>query len=454
VHGSGFGRRQGQVSCVDAWGGMRSLHFLLFLLNFQLNFSVQFLLITRNRSRNFSKFGGLKWELPILEFKEMCGSLQISDYWADAVADSQATLFKGVRVDGNGDTLIQGAKKCVLIHGLCEILADMPSIAHLTDSCNRIDATTATTVDKHIKVSVCKIDNPYLTKQEIQSLLNQVSIPKLSLFVNSISKFPGYNDLRLYVYNERILLGKLLVKGIAAPKHNEYHDPLPVLSSYRRNRNGILKDFAINTLSLKGLDTAMEIEIGLLMVNLGLQRNQVNATVLDPFCGSCLILLAAAAQCSNVTLIGIDNALTAVTIGCIDSNFRKYSLVPPSLYNCSAETLLVSDMIHGVDAIITDIPYEMKVQFLSNEEDIAIESASSKQAKVDSSVKLLMSVAAKLLGSRGRLVFFYPVRLLHGSYSDSMQQILQAFPQLVLLQYIPQDMSATFRRYLVVLEKV
>ena len=448
-------------------GGLR---LLLVALNVSLLFSVQFVLITRSRSRNFSKFGGSKWELPNIELTQvtqLCDSLQIFDYWTDASPDSQATLFKGIRLDNNNDidNLIQGARKCVLIHGLCEILADMPSISHLVDACNKIDATadTATTATNgtgnnatiyHNKISVCKIDNPYVTKQEIQSMLSQLSTTKLDRFVDLTSQFPECNELRLYVYKERILLGKHLVKGIAAPKRNECHDPLPILSSYRRNRNGILKDFAINALSLEGLSTAMEIEIGLFMVNLGLQCNQANVTVVDPFCGSCLLLLAAAVQCCNATLIGVDYALTHVTMGHIHSNFRKHNFKSPLLYNCSAEKLLENDKIQSVDAIVTDIPYEMKVQFLSEEEEVVVESAISKQAKVDSSVKLLMSIATKLLRSRGRLVFFYPVRLLHGKYSDSLQQMLQSFPQLTLLHCIPQDMSATFRRYLVVLERV
>ncbi len=443
---------------------MGALWFLVLTLNVPILFSIQFVLITRSRSRNFAKFGGLKWELPSIELTQLCDSLHISDYWMDTAPDSQATLFKSIRLDNNYDVdnLIQGAKKCVLIHGLCEILADMPSISHLVDACNKIDvtvtdnaATTTMGTDiNHNKISVCKIDNPYMTKQEIQSLLGQVSATTLDRFVSATSQFPECNELRLYVYKERILLGKHLVKGIAAPKRNEYHDPLPVLSSYRRNRNGILKDLAINTLSLEGMNTAMEIEIGLFMVNLGLQSNQVNITVIDPFCGSCLLLLAAAVQCCNATLIGVDNALTDVTMGYIRNNFRKHNFKSPLLYNFSAENLLENDKIKIVDAIVTDIPYEMKVQFLSQEEEVVVESAISKQAKVDSSVKLLMSIATKVLRSRGRLVFFYPVRLLQGKYSDSLQQILQSFPQLTLLQYIPQDMSATFRRYLVVLERV
>ena len=455
----------GVESCLrrGLWA-MRALWFLMLALNVPLLLCVQFVFITRSRSRNFAKFGGLKWELPSIELTQICDSLQISDYWMDTAPDSQATLFKSIRLDNNYDVdnLIQGAKKCVLIHGLCEILADMPSIGHLVDACNNIDVTVAATAAttttictdiNHNKISVCKIDNPYVTKQEIQLLLDQLSTTNLDRFVSATSQFPEYNELRLYVYKERILLGKHLVKGIAAPKRNEYHDPLPVLSSYRRNRNGILKDLAINTLSLEGLNTAMEIEIGLFMVNLGLQSNQVNVTVIDPFCGSCLLLLAAAVQCCNATLIGIDNALTHVTMGYINSNFRKHNFKSPLLYNFSAENLLENDKIQNVDAIVTDIPYEMKVQFLSKEE-VIVESAISKQVKVDSSVKLLMSIATKMLRSRGRLVFFYPVRLLQGKDSDSLQQILQSFPQLTLQQYIPQEMSATFRRYLVVLERV
>jgi tRNA G10 N-methylase Trm11 len=111
-------------------------------------------------------------------------------------------------------------------------------------------------------------------------------------------------------------------------------------------------------------------------------------------------------------------------------------------------------MAQHVDAIVTDIPYEMKVQFLSNGDEIAGESASCKQAKVDDSTRLLLSIAAKLLKSRGRLVFFYPVRLIRGSHSDSLQQMLQPLNQnLTLIHKIPQDMSTTFRRYLVVVER-
>jgi tRNA G10 N-methylase Trm11 len=433
------------------------LYFILFLSVFPFVFCVRYMLVTRNRSRNFAKFGGVKWDLPRIELNEMCGDfVQTFDYWPDAVVDSQATLFKGIRMNENEnsvDDLIQGSKKCVLMHGLCEILADMPSMDHLVDACSNMEASSATDIDQ-LKISVCKIDNPYMTKQEIQSLLGQLSIPKFIQFVNLKSQFPSCNELRIYVYKERILLGKLLAKGISSPKNNEYHDPLPILSSYRRNRNGILKDLAIHTMNFKGFDTPMEPEIGLLMTNLALTRNQVNVTVLDPFCGSCLILLAAATQCFNATLIGVDRALTPVSMADIHKNFRKHNIEPPSLYAISAETLLADEMAQHVDAIVTDIPYEMKVQFLSNGDEVAGESASCKQAKVDDSTRLLLSIAAKLLKSRGRLVFFYPVRLIRGSHSDSLQQMLQPLNQnLTLIHKIPQDMSATFRRYLVVVER-
>jgi tRNA G10 N-methylase Trm11 len=59
----------------------------------------------------------------------------------------------------------------------------------------------------------------------------------------------------------------------------------------RRPRSGVLKSFALHKLPFTGGPTTMEPEIALLMANLcGAVKG---ARVLDPFCGSASLLLAA-----------------------------------------------------------------------------------------------------------------------------------------------------------------
>jgi hypothetical protein len=81
-------------------------------------------------------------------------------------------------------------------------------------------------------------------------------------------------------------------RGMASSKilKNNLREFLPNENAFRRPRTGVLKAFALSNLPYK-VKTSMEPELSLLMSSFA----NINAisSILDPFCGSCNLLLAA-----------------------------------------------------------------------------------------------------------------------------------------------------------------
>ncbi|EKX43547.1 hypothetical protein GUITHDRAFT_110353 [Guillardia theta CCMP2712] len=132
---------------------------------------------------------------------------------------------------------------------------------------------------------------------------------------------------------------------------------------------GILRTFSNNERKFKTA-TAMEPEISLLMANVAKIRE--DAIVLDPFCGSCSLLLAAGIILrGRCQLYGYDaDGEIMGMLEKISSDFAHHSIAPPTIRRAGIETLGQDSDFRRLkfNAIITDPPYDMNAQILESED--------------------------------------------------------------------------------------
>ena len=94
---------------------------------------------------------------------------------------------------------------------------------------------------------------------------------------------------------------KQLSRGLGSSLEDRHskREMLSAEDSYRRPNNGLLKSFALSRLPYT-MKTTMEPEMALLMCSFA--KLTKFSTILDPFCGSCTILLAAAKRNGTITI--------------------------------------------------------------------------------------------------------------------------------------------------------
>jgi len=169
----------------------------------------------------------------------------------------------------------------------------------------------------------------------------------------------------------------------------------------------------------------MEPELAFLMASFALTEGC--KTVLDPFCGSCSLLLAASIQ-GFEEAFGIEVSSAALDTKGIYKNYARAGDLKLTLENRNAEYALESN--RTFDAIVSDLPYGMKEVFVSD--------------NYDSAESLLLDIARNRLNPGGRLVYFSAKEI-------SSKHIGSG--DLKVLHCLKQDMSVTFSRYLMVIEK-
>ncbi len=128
--------------------------------------------------------------------------------------------------------------------------------------------------------------------------------------------------------------------------------------------------------------------------------------VLDPFCGSCSTLLAAARFGARET-VGVDADERALPRGAIAATFRDHALRPPRLALADAARLAC---LHGggvrFDAIVTDPPYGV------------MEGLGARFVPTSERVRTLARIAAARLRVGGRLVFLMPFERENGALPE------------------------------------
>jgi len=108
------------------------------------------------------------------------------------------------------------------------------------------------------------------------------------------------------------------------------------------------------------------------------------------------------------------------------------------------------------DSIITDPPYDMNEKIQS--EIISSSSNNCRKDNVFSTIHDLISIASNYLVTKGRLVFFYPQWNLSndeiGSANCEFSSSFMLPYDLSILATIRQQLSPTFSRWLIVIEKL
>lgn len=234
-------------------------------------------------------------------------------------------------------------------------------------------------------------------------------------------------------------------------------EPLPQNQSNRRPVSGIFKKYSLKKMPFIS-KTAMEPELSIFMSNLGnINRWADSSCVIDPYCGSCQLLIASALQGAK-TNIGLDVFIDEEKI---NKNFEYMNLDPPSLHQALAESLIEDRSIHfSATAIITDPPYAMQEDIHSRDDEFSLVTRDSVINEQDGNFytnkviqNLLHIASSSCLRPSGRLVFWIPYRAKNQENLNAIEILPKLPTNLSFLFSMKQVLSPTFCRYLVVIEK-
>ena len=319
-----------------------------------------------------------------------------------------------VRVDIEEN--LELVSKGILLYGIYDILYES-----LTPCC--IQSEVPDVLDTN-SISLSVVDAPYITKTE------------RSLYISKLFPFPSPSeadvkcpDEAFHVFttsvNGSFIFCRQLRVGMSISRTStgsirSLPDPL----AKRRPTQGILSKFALHKQFFR-TRTAMEPELAFLMASFALTEGC--KTVLDPFCGSCSLLLAASIQ-GFEEAFGIEVSSAALDTKGIYKNYARAGDLKLTLENRNAEYALESN--RTFDAIVSDLPYGMKEVFVSD--------------NYDSAESLLLDIARNRLNPGGRLVYFSAKEISRKHIGSG---------DLKVLHCLKQDMSVTFSRYLMVIEK-
>lgn len=277
----------------------------LYLL-FPLYPSTEFtrLMIIRPRSRNLARIFPLdSWTLPITELSELLTSRAC--HVDDLSFHRQSNYIYTVNLQERNNTyndevldslLLECISESILVHSLHEPV-DITSITEssLADS-------------KKWFVSAIIIGDAYCSTEYVENLIiGEYDTIWTKLGKGNRVKDELKADLSYRIIAEKssngsqFFLTKQLARGIGSSVEDSrsLREMLPAEDSYRRPNNGLLKAFALSKLPYR-VKTTMEPEVALLMCSFA--KLSTSERVLDPFCGSSCILLAATKKPGNISL--------------------------------------------------------------------------------------------------------------------------------------------------------
>jgi 16S rRNA G966 N2-methylase RsmD len=439
-------------------------YFLLvfvWCLTIQGDSSRQLLAVFRPRSSHTSLMHPLRtWSLPLLEFTEhvrLCSkepeetpvefvSAQCLGELVDAMAISSIHWegfehFRLLECDRSlYPSLIRAASRCVLLHGLYEVIYrghmdDITSISYTGEVYSNYSLT-------------CTVPNePWLSKRAILEQWNTHFDGLLHTYRRTEE---GYGLVKFQIFGasftRQVMLCTELHRGMSAPVYGNQggRDPLPLPSAMRRPMSGVLNTLATRSLLHRGR-TSLEPELGLLMC--GLAGVRQGSAVLDPFCGMCSLLIHAAYLGAD-TFTGVDASEKALQPNKVVENFKHLGLSPPSsLYIGSAEGLLEGHLkecarlrrVYGTgygdgdgvdgntqvdelfDCLVTDPPYGMQ-ESIALQDTSQVRSEQGAEARGGGSAyatHLLLRIAVRRLRPGGRAVFLLPQVLEPGEFIDT-----------------------------------
>jgi hypothetical protein len=263
------------------------------------------LMIMRPRSRNLERiFPVDSWTLPITEFSELLASTAC--HVDELSFHKESNFIYTVNLQKKDITCSDEVLDSLLIESISESIL-VHSLHESVDSISITDSAVANS--KKWFVSTIIIGDAYCSTEFIENKIigNYNTILAKLGEVNRV-----YDELKAEV-SYRVIYDKstnakqfFLTKQIARGMGSSLEDSrslremLPAEESYRRPNNGLLKSFALSKLPHR-VKTALEPEVALLMCSFA--KLSTCTRVLDPFCGSSNILLAAAKKKGNMYLI-------------------------------------------------------------------------------------------------------------------------------------------------------
>ena len=332
-------------------------------------------------------------------------------------------------------------------------------------------------------ISAIILDDPYASNEAIEQTILQPIIKNTFQHLERVFKEVDADaELRYRVIvdsaNYTYFLTKQLSRGLASPvdKGEGLREMLASKEAYRRPHNGVLKRFSLNRLSFR-TKTSLEPEIALLMCSFAklVPKDQGPFRVLDCFCGSCMLLLAASIHMAietsmthsftNLRMVGVDANRDVFDLDGIEKNFKHMNKSHIfknhiSLYQGYCDKLSGKnpfrdlnhvygqncDEMELFDAIITDPPYDMNERIRDDNDE------NDENYKDDMFYRKFLSMAADKLNIGGRIVFFFP-QVGKGDVPPSICYDDEVMQHFTLVHSIRQRFSPTFSRYLIAMEK-
>lgn len=402
--------------------------FLAFVSVSYLSFGTgrDVLLVHRPRSRHTATFSPIEspHRLVELELDSLLRSVDFSISSAERLADA-FYLYRNVSTESI-DSLTRALARSILVFGAYRVLQLAECVEDIL-------------VEKGQKIHVSITAKPWLTKVERLTFLDRCG-------TSSQKNVADDKDVILFGLDDKTyVLCSCISRGLSRSRDNNH--VLPDVNARRRPTSGILESFALKNLPFK-VPTAMEPELGLLMCNLAMCKE--GSKVLDPFCGSCSLLLAAAVLGAREhEMVGIDANPATLNLQGIQANFAHLGRPPPHT--------IIHSLAHEVsfetkfDCIVTDPPYDMK-EISRGDKPI---------------IPTLLDLASKYLSPGGRCVFFWPHRIAPDRMTKTCSDYydpeivvhsiftpcISSFHDLELESTTRQIMSPTFSRWLCVVRK-
>jgi 16S rRNA G966 N2-methylase RsmD len=360
------------------------------------------------------------------------------------------------------------AKRCILLHGLHEIIYEGDITALSPSSLSNPDlAQTHPLVEalaryrgRPYTIATSFPSDPHYAQQQVQANYVRPLKMLLSRSSQTYTHEPPSDCTNYHIFSDktRLILSTAIARGKAASLygHQGNRDPLPSLRALRRPLIGVLKTLATKDLPHQS-STYIEPEIGLLLCNLAGITKESNSSVLDPFCGMCS-LLSYASYAGATTTTGVDISHISLNTSRITANYNHINTsLPTALYIGSAYDLLMNSVsdsslfsrVHPInttttttstattisdyevfDTILTDPPYGMQeaiigckyyYRHLSSHQFINYWCAAVDRSSVNSSLglesrskasesatSLVLQLSSRVLKQGGRTVFFVP----------------------------------------------
>jgi tRNA G10 N-methylase Trm11 len=457
------------------------------------------LIAFRPESRHTGGFSSVTpYALPRLEFLSCCKAAKFKPLRVSGESITNWFVLEGVEA---ADALA-AVQRCVLAHSLYETWGVGSSTSQAAEDLRTFLQNDSTpNIQSYFKtLGLSTFD----AEKQVGTAVN-VKAQAFADFAAAMSLRGSFKELKLldettglvenvvFSLNFRTVIGALSIYGRRLA-HGPAADPKGSMAVTRRRPNaGILARFALSRRKAH-VSTSMEPELAFVMANLARVGASETGCVMDPFCGSCALLLCAAdlveaksqdgnrkdvSYPSNGILIGFDaNAFTLDKdlAGAVEEDFERLGLnhlilklSTENIHNWRHHFLALPSL----QSIVTDPPYGVKAAHIEPGKEAATASSSKSRESFEFSelqnlYASLLDLAASKLQLGGRLVLFVPEPF-SPEATGALMLIRPLPPQLRLVHVATQvfrgsrrsrldarisgSLGSHFRRSLVVLEK-